>query len=84
MSGREFKSVHDAHCCKQHGCKYGDEDCPVAEGDEPGVSCEECDYDDAHDAVIAELIETVKFYTGNWRTPGTRAYKAITKAEMLR
>lgn len=21
--------VHKSHCCKKHGCKYGDEDCPV-------------------------------------------------------
>lgn len=21
--------VHRTHCCKKHGCKYGDKDCPV-------------------------------------------------------
>ena len=21
--------VHETHCCSKHGCKYGDEDCPV-------------------------------------------------------
>jgi len=25
---REY-GVHAAHCCAKHGCKYGDEDCPV-------------------------------------------------------
>lgn len=25
--------VHAAHCCKWHGCKYGDQDCPVANGE---------------------------------------------------
>lgn len=24
--------VHTSHCCIWHGCKYGDEDCPVALG----------------------------------------------------
>lgn len=24
--------VHIAHCCKWHGCKYGDKDCPVCTG----------------------------------------------------
>jgi len=24
--------VHRTHCCKKHGCKYGDEDCPVELG----------------------------------------------------
>ncbi len=23
-------NVHTRHCCLHHGCKYGDEDCPVA------------------------------------------------------
>jgi hypothetical protein len=23
------KSVHTEHCCRIHGCKYGDDDCPV-------------------------------------------------------
>ena len=35
--------VHRTHCCKIHGCKYGDDDCPVVLGivkqDHP---CEEC------------------------------------------
>jgi len=22
--------VHTSHCCEKHGCKYGDDDCPVA------------------------------------------------------
>lgn len=24
-----MKNVHTEHCCIQHGCKYGDNDCPV-------------------------------------------------------
>ena len=32
MNGQEEK-VHVHHCCKKHGCKYGDDDCPVAYGD---------------------------------------------------
>lgn len=24
--------VHETHCCPFHGCKYGDEDCPVESG----------------------------------------------------
>lgn len=35
--------VHQTHCCSIHGCKYGDEDCPVVRGviiqDYP---CEDC------------------------------------------
>lgn len=37
---REYLSVH---CCKKHGCKYGDEDCPVTAGNESGNEfCEDC------------------------------------------
>lgn len=25
-------AVHANHCCKKHGCKYGDPDCPVEQG----------------------------------------------------
>jgi hypothetical protein len=37
--------VHAAHCCKWHGCKYGDKDCPVVTGEvEQHYLCEDCDY----------------------------------------
>ena len=35
--------VHAAHCCKLHGCKYGDDDCPVESGIvEQKYTCEQC------------------------------------------
>jgi hypothetical protein len=35
--------VHAAHCCKWHGCKYGEDDCPVANGEvEQEYICEGC------------------------------------------
>lgn len=38
--------VHAAHCCKWHGCKYGDDDCPVVTGKvEQKYLCEYC-YED--------------------------------------
>jgi hypothetical protein len=42
METREFLSVHDAHCCRIHGCKYGDPGCPVTNGEELGIECEDC------------------------------------------
>ena len=52
--------VHQSHCCKLHGCKYGDEDCPVEQGrmtqDGP---CETCGvYDNIH--TIEELNERIQ------------------------
>lgn len=41
--------VHASHCCKWHGCKYGDPDCPVANGEvEQEYLCEDC-YEDLED-----------------------------------
>lgn len=35
--------VHASHCCKWHGCKYGDDDCPVcSEEVEQLYLCEYC------------------------------------------
>jgi hypothetical protein len=41
--------VHAAHCCKWHGCKYGDPDCPVYNEEvEQLYLCEDC-YEDLED-----------------------------------
>lgn len=55
---RVFKSVHDAHCCVIHGCKYGDKDCPVLLGQERGIECEECE-DEA--ASLQDYFEEVEY-----------------------
>lgn len=40
---RGSAGVHAAHCCKWHGCKYGDPDCPVVNGEvEQEYPCEYC------------------------------------------
>jgi hypothetical protein len=40
---RGYIGVHAAHCCKWHGCKYGDPDCPVVTGEvEQKYQCEDC------------------------------------------
>jgi hypothetical protein len=36
--------AHDTHCCIDHGCKYDDDYCPVAEGvRKQRAPCEHCD-----------------------------------------
>ena len=43
------KNVHTEHCCFVHGCKYDDDDCPVATGKQmQSFPCEACDFDDAY------------------------------------
>lgn len=40
--------VHINHCCEKHGCKYGDDGCPVTLGfyEQVGPCCDCDDYGD--------------------------------------
>lgn len=40
-----IKCVHTEHCCRNHGCKYGDRDCPVWLGYKVQSYPQECCYD---------------------------------------
>ena len=40
---KENWGVHQSHCCEEHFCKYGDDDCPVVLGIiKQGYPCEMC------------------------------------------
>jgi hypothetical protein len=42
---RQFE-IHASHCCLEHGCKYGDNNCPVVTGEiKQKYECEECKID---------------------------------------
>lgn len=42
---KEKWGVHKGHCCVLHGCKYGNEDCPVTMGlVEQRYPCEDCSW----------------------------------------
>lgn len=55
-------AVHASHCCKWHGCKYGDKNCPVVKGKIiQEYLCEHC-HEELRDAeyytqVVARLPE---------------------------
>ena len=52
------KCVHTEHCCEIHGCKYGDEKCPVFSGEKKrSFSCEDC----------VEELEEIKAMSGKER-----------------
>lgn len=58
--------VHSSHCCKWHGCKYGNEDCPVIMGIvEQKYLCEYCDEDleneDHYRQILKDIEEMKKF-----------------------
>jgi len=38
--------THRTHCCLIHGCKYGDPNCPVVDGEVmQEYLCEDCNYE---------------------------------------
>lgn len=48
--------VHKSHCCVRHGCKYGDEDCPVVCGKIKQLyGCESCDIQEEENSELEEL-----------------------------
>ena len=41
-----YRCAHTEHCCRMHGCKYGDDYCPVWLGYKAqSFACEDCDYE---------------------------------------
>lgn len=56
MVNKDKWGVHRTHCCKKHGCKYGDKDCPVELGlivqDYPCM-----DGDDINDPCFEDTID---------------------------
>lgn len=49
--------VHRTHCCVLHGCKYGDEDCPVVKGKiKQDFICEQCENDGIKTVKDVELV----------------------------
>ncbi len=61
--------VHASHCCKWHGCKYGDPDCPVANGDvEQEYLCADCYWELGEEEYIRKQlirIEEIKKWKEN-------------------
>ena len=48
--------VHEGHCCKVHGCKYGNSDCPVTNNEtSQDFTCEICDFEGIYS--LSELKE---------------------------
>jgi hypothetical protein len=51
----KLKDVHTEHCCIDHGCKYGDDNCTVVTGKLPqSFPCEDCEEEDT-DTILNEL-----------------------------
>lgn len=60
--------VHAAHCCKWHGCKYGDPDCPVVLGKvEQEYLCENCSTVLEDEAYYKRMVHEVDEIKKWWR-----------------
>lgn len=58
---RGSTGVHAAHCCKWHGCKYGDDDCPVYSGEvEQEYLCEDCDWELREEKYIRQQLVRIE------------------------
>jgi len=57
----ENYGVHQSHCCKWHGCKYGDENCPVVLGAVKQLYlCEDCEEDLEEKEYYKNKLEIIK------------------------
>lgn len=62
------KDVHTEHCCVLHGCKYGDEDCPVVTKIKPqSYRCERCDDDGIEVDEVPIVVDETKPLPPNCR-----------------
>ena len=68
--------VHRTHCCREHGCKYDNDDCPVERGEiKQAYPCEWC-------SMAVEEMERLLHEIFDFETNGalTRAfYDGLTK-----
>ena len=89
---KEEWGVHRTHCCKKHGCKYSDEDCPVVLGHvEQDYRCEENNFDDCFEPNFDLDKQEGYFFTPEQLNEYTQrvikqalqtaALKAVTKDE---
>jgi hypothetical protein len=60
-------NAHDTHCCIEHGCKYGQEDCPVANGvRRQQYMCETCMFESEKQVVNLTEEQQQKFLDMLW------------------
>lgn len=60
-------AVHQTHCCAIHGCKYGDDDCPVESFDlTQSYPCEECDTDPPRPPDPIPTCQCIRCLNGMW------------------
>jgi len=66
---KENYGVHIAHCCYIHGCKYGDENCPVVSGEVAQKHlCYDCEEEyEPYTLEEIELLRKTKSYRPTYK-----------------
>ena len=58
---RSNRGVHQSHCCKWHGCKYGDDNCPVVHGlVKQDYLCEWCNEDLENEEYLLQTLKNIQ------------------------
>lgn len=61
MKQVDERGVHQTHCCSKHGCKYGEDDCPVVTWEIiQECPCEYCDEEDELYPEITKMRDGLK------------------------
>ena len=72
------KCVHTEHCCFKHGCKYGDNDCPVELGIKiQSFVCEWCYEEGITTPIIPSVVDVIRVEARKWATEMSMKKKAI-------
>lgn len=74
--------VHEGHCCVEHGCKYGDYDCPVELGltfqDKPCEACLNLYYEGYSEDVLRDRLESLARVRGGITEARERGMDSVT------
>ena len=61
--------VHASHCCRWHGCKYGDKNCPVVLGKvEQEYPCEGCSEELKDERYYRDTLTRIEEIKAWWTT----------------
>lgn len=74
--------AHDTHCCIEHGCKYGHEDCPIANGvRRQKFLCESCAFES--EMVVNNKKAIDKYLDFLWDTKSDTVNKKLPTKEQF-
>lgn len=85
MAKKDDWGVHETHCCPDHGCKYGDDYCPVVLGltKERNTHCEMCEYVYEHPSPLNIVEQWVEHHIHDGEIGDEMNFSWIDPDELL-